>query len=326
MVFYSYEFRTQQVYGKAMSGKAMSQMTKKKLALFLVLTTALSAVFHVVIARAGSIRANSGLYVAGLMWSPGAAALVTQLVTEGSLRGLGWRWGKTRYQLLSIALPLAIVSVTYAVIWLTGLGGFPDPAFVEEQIMGQLDFEVSQTQAILIYAVVSATYGLAASSLTALGEEIGWRGFLVPELARPSNFTKTALISGTIWAVWHYPGMVFADYGSEAPIWYGMICFTVMAVAFSVIMAWIRLRSGSVWTAMFLHAAHNVFVQRIFTPLTADTGVTEYVIDEFGAGLAIVYAMVAFVFWRMRDRLQETSDAENVKMGDESRPTSPAYA
>jgi membrane protease YdiL (CAAX protease family) len=299
-------------------------MTRNKLALFLVLTAALSAVFHVLIARAGSIGANGGLYVAGLMWSPGVAALVTQLVTEGKLRGLGWRWGKTRYQLLSIALPLVIVSLTYAVVWLTGLGGFPDPAFVEEEIMGQLDFEVSQTQAILIYAVVSATYGLAASSLTALGEEIGWRGFLVPELAQMSSFTKTALISGVIWALYHMPAILFADYNSAAPLWYGLICFTVMAIGASVVMAWIRLKSGSLWTAMFFHAAHNVFIQMIFSPLTTDTGVTEYVIDEFGAGLAIVYGVVAFVFWRMRDQVEDVPQAEGVERRSEKRVRSVA--
>ena len=301
----------------------MRQMTRRKLALFLVLTAALSAVFHVLIAGAGSIRANSGLYVAGLMWSPGVAALVTQLATEGNLRGLGWRWGKTRYQLLSVALPLVIVSLTYAVIWLTGLGGFPNPAFVEDEIMGQLDFEVSQTQAILIYAVVSATYGLAASSLTALGEEIGWRGFLVPELARVSSFTRTALISGVIWALYHVPAILFADYNSEAPLWYGVICFAVMAVGASVVMAWIRLKSGSVWTAMFFHAAHNVFIQMIFTPLTTDTGMTAYVIDEFGAGLAVAYAAMAFIFWRMREPVEDVPQPVALERRGESPARSP---
>ena len=46
----------------------MSKMTKKKLVLFLALTAALSAVFHVLIAQAGTMRASGGLYVAGLMF------------------------------------------------------------------------------------------------------------------------------------------------------------------------------------------------------------------------------------------------------------------
>ena len=105
---------------------------------------------------------------------------------------------------------------------------------------------------------------------------------------------------GVIWAVWHYPGILFADYHSQAPLWYAIICFTVMAIALSVVMAWICLKSGSVWTAMFFHASYNVFVQAIFTPLTVDTGPTEYFITEFGAAMAVVYAIVGYVVWRRR--------------------------
>jgi hypothetical protein len=39
-------------------------------------------------------------------------------------------------------------------------------------------------------------------------------------------------------------------------------------------------------------------VQAIFTPLTVDTGPTVYFITEFGAAMAAVYAIVAYVVWR----------------------------
>jgi len=47
--------------------------------------------------------------------------------------------------------------------------------------------------------------GLVQSLATALGEEIGWRGFLVPELFKTMGFTSAALFSGVVWACWHYP-------------------------------------------------------------------------------------------------------------------------
>jgi membrane protease YdiL (CAAX protease family) len=49
---------------------------------------------------------------------------------------------------------------------------------------------------------------------TVIGEEIGWRGFLVPEFAKTQSFPATALITGFIWAIWHYPVLLFADYHS----------------------------------------------------------------------------------------------------------------
>ena len=279
----------------------MNKETRKRLGLFVGLTAAFSTVFLVLIGRAGTMQAAGGFYVAGLMWCPGLAALLTQLLTRGTLRGLGWQWGKTRYQLLSLAVPALVISVAYGLIWLAGLGAFPDPGFVE-QISEQVEFPVSEAGVIAIYAAVSGTFGLVTTFLPALGEEIGWRGFLVPELWNSLGFAGTSLVSGLIWAVWHYPAMVVADYGSGVPLWYGMVCFTVMAVGLSFVMAWMRLRSGSVWTAAFAHTAHNVLVQTIFTPLTADTGPTAYWIDEFGAGLAIAYGVAALLFWRLKER------------------------
>lgn len=283
----------------------MHKKTKRKILIFTVLTAVFSAVFHVLIAGQGALRSNGNMYVIGLMWSPGIAALMTQLLVDGTLKGLGWQWGKTRYQLLSIVLPIFLVALTYGIVWLTGLGGFPNQDFLVNYVEPQLDFEATYVQAILIYVAVTGIFGLVGTSFTALGEEIGWRGLLVPELNKITNFTGTALISGVIWAVYHYPAIIFADYRNETPLWYNLICFSVMIIAFSVIMAWIRLKSGSVWTAVFLHASHNVFVQSIFTPLTFDTGPTEYVIDEFGIGLAVIYLVVAVIVWRIRGRLPD---------------------
>jgi|GEM_PF-3012956 len=43
-----------------------------------------------------------------------------------------------------------------------------------------------------------------------LGEEIGWRGLLVPDLYRlTSNFAATCMIGGLVWAAWHYPELIY---------------------------------------------------------------------------------------------------------------------
>ena len=275
---------------------------KKKLGIFFGLTVLFSGVFYFLIARAGTMQAQGGLYVFGLMSAPGISALMALGLTDRTLRGVGWKWGKTHWQLLSIALPLGLIGIVYGLIWLTGLGGFPNPEFVQE-ITTEIDFPISQRGAILIYALVTSAAGLAGTALPALGEEIGWRGLLAPALYRLTGFTGAALISGLIWAVWHYPGMLLADYHGETPLWFGLLCFTGMAVGFSFVLTWFRLKTGSVWTAMFLHASHNVFVQTIFTPLTADTGPTEFFVGEFGVGLAAGYLTAAVLVWKLREQL-----------------------
>lgn len=256
----------------------------KKILFFVLLTFALSAVPLAVIISAGSMKAAGIIWVVFVMWSPGVAAIITQLVFHKSLRGLGWGWGQTRYQALGYLLPLAYTSVTYALVWLFGLGG------ISERLP-------TGTPRFLLLVVLGPVFNLIATT----GEEIGWRGLLVPELTKLTGYTGASLISGLIWAVWHYPGILFADYNNPAtPRWYSLACFSVMIVGISFGLSWIRLRSGSLWTAAIFHGSHNLYIQAVYDRVTVNTGITPYIIGEFGAGLAIMGLIVAYVFWRKR--------------------------
>ncbi|HXF49184.1 MAG TPA: type II CAAX endopeptidase family protein [Verrucomicrobiae bacterium] len=281
----------------------------KRILIFLLLNFGLSAVFNYLIISSGSFRTGRGMYVLGVMWCPGVAALITCKLCGKSIAELGWRWGKTKYQVASYLIPFGYALVAYLAVWLSGLGGFYNPEFVQSAVR---DFHWGKLPAGLVLFLtvfLTGTLGIIRSTGSALGEEIGWRGFLVPELAKVTSFTNTALISGAVWAVWHYPALLFADYNAGTPAWYGVGCFTIMVIGMSFIFAWMRLKSGSLWTAAFLHASHNLFVQAIFTPLTTDTGKTKYFIDEFGAALAIVSVVVGYIFWRMRHRLEKAEPA-----------------
>ncbi len=79
---------------------------------------------------------------------------------------------------------------------------------------------------IAVGIFLTGTYGLIRSVSSALGEEIGWRGFLVPELSKATSFTLTSLISGIVWSLWHYPILIYGDYNAGTPTWYGLTCFT----------------------------------------------------------------------------------------------------
>lgn len=260
---------------------------------FLALTFAFSTPFYLIEIFYEVSEILSGLVLpAGLMWSPGFAALITCRVYQKNLRGLGWGWGKTRYQLLSYFLPILYCIAVYVPVWVLGLGG------VEHWL-----WEITISDMILL-----ATVGTGLNALFALGEEVGWRGFLVPQLVKQNSFTKTSFISGSIWAIWHFPLIIFVTYGigtDLGTVLYGVICFTGMIIGLSFAFAWIRLKSGSLWTAMFFHASHNLYVQMLFDQLTIDTGITKYITGEFGAGLAIVGVILALIFWRLRSKLPE---------------------
>jgi membrane protease YdiL (CAAX protease family) len=270
----------------------------KKIALFYGLTLLFSNIFNAFVLFGGRMDAGNLLYVTGAMWSPGLAALATKRIFRESIAELPWKWGGARYAWLAYLIPLAYALPVYLIAWLTPLGGFLDADFLKRtaEQFGWSDFPPSLVLALFV--VFTATLGLVGKTSRALGEEIGWRGFLVPELSKVVGFTGVSLISGLMWAAYHFPVLLFADYNKGAPAWYSLTCFTLMVVADSFILAWLTLRSQSLWPAAIFHGSHNLFIQSIFTPLTRDTGPTKYVIDEFGVGLIVTIGIAAILTWR----------------------------
>lgn len=282
----------------------------KKIITFLIITALLSSFFYFLIISFGLgtlLSHNIFLirpYGMALMWSPGIAALLTIRIYRIDLSELGWKWVSTRFQLFSYCIPLLYSSLTYVIIWITGLGGFYNVEFVNSIATSFGWSDLSPQLCILFYFILIGIVGMVDYSAFALGEEIGWRGFLVPELFKLTSYTKTSLISGVLWALWHYPAILFSTYNGGTPFWFSLTCFTIMIVSSCFIYTWMRIKSNSLWTGVFLHASHNLFIQRIFTPLTRDTGNTEFIIDEFGAGLAIASIIVGFIFWKKRHQLR----------------------
>jgi membrane protease YdiL (CAAX protease family) len=179
----------------------------------------------------------------------------------------------------------------------------PQPEFLAEISSTYGISNINPTIVILIYSAIATIVGLFGSLLSATGEEIGWRGVFVPELAKVTTFPKVVLISGAVWAVWHMPAIFFADYNIPGiPTWYAGLMFTIMVLGISFAFAWLRLKSGSLWTAAILHASHNLFIQVIFTPLTLQNKITPFIIDEFGVGLALAGVLVAWFFIRKNNK------------------------
>lgn len=253
---------------------------QQELVTFLALTVALSSIFYAIIIGRHSLSAGGGLFVLALMWCPGVSALVTRLIFQHDGRGEGWRWGRTRYELAGYLLPLAYAIPAYGAVWLSGFGAVD---------LGR--FQTNPLRFVLLGTLVSVC--------SATGEELGWRGFLVPKLAEGTTFTRVALVSGIIWSAWHVPLIVFADYNGGTPAAYSIACFVVMVIAISFPLAWLRLRSGSVWPAALLHASHNLYIQGFFDRVTVDTGITEYLTGEFGAALALTTVVTGIIFWRL---------------------------
>jgi membrane protease YdiL (CAAX protease family) len=101
------------------------------------------------------------------------------------------------------------------------------------------------------------------------GEEFGWRSYLQPRAGRRP--VPAALVTGVIWGVWHYP-LVFTDYTGYSNPFLGIATWTLQTVLLSIILAWLFLRSGSVWVPCLAHAGTNMIIGTFSKMLLIDGG------------------------------------------------------
>ena len=260
---------------------ATRQQVIRRIVTFVVLAFALSTVGY----TATIVSGETSLL---LLVAPGLAALITRFIYYRNFRDLGWGLPKLRFALVAYALPILVSGSVFVLAWL----------FAGYYTTGNTDTPVLQG------FITTATVGVLALAVLSFGEELGWRGFLVPELAKITNFTKVALISGLIWAVWHWPLILFAadvtDF-DKTPAWFTLPVFSVTLVAAATVMAWLTLRTRSLWPAVILHGSQNAITQNFFSEYTTQTGNSVYYVSEVGALIAIAWSVVAYLFWRARN-------------------------
>lgn len=269
---------------------------KRVIATYLILVFALSSIFWYILSARPQWAIWTGIIrysVLLLMWCPAFAAIATRLALQRNLEGFGWKIGEIRWWLLAMVIPIVVGFVMFGTAWISGAA-----PFLPEKALALL--ALPALQAILI--------ALVDNVFSAAGEEIGWRGLLVPELGRFSTFTWIAIISAVIWFSWHLPLMLVGVYGDGSM--YSIVMFFLSMIGGSTLFAWMRLRSGSIWPAALLHGFWNYFIQVFYPGITATTEAGAAMLGEFGWYVVLISIVIGLLFWYLRDRLPELPRAE----------------
>ena len=222
------------------------QLARRGVVLFLILVVAFDVVLTVV-----TVVTGNPIWILVLMWSVAVASLICRLVLREGIRDVSFRFGGKRtaaYLAAAVLFPLVVGFIAYGIAWTTGLATFTPTS--------------EGLPRLLLFV---ATVGTVVGFVTAAGEEIGWRGYLLTRLI-DAGVPRPVLVSGVIWGLWHVPlivaGVYIADSGQSRLL--TVLLFMVTVISFGVIIARFRLATGSVWPAVVLHAAWNSIIQQGF--------------------------------------------------------------
>jgi membrane protease YdiL (CAAX protease family) len=227
--------------------------------------------------ESGELPSNSIFFV--LMMAPTAGALLA-LVGGGRIQ-----FGRPNLWLLAGLLPAVVA-----------LGAY---------LLGAAAGWFTEDAGVLGAAVVGAPVAILTASISALGEEIGWRGFLWPTLRRHGSFWRITLIVGAIWWLYHVPLILVGWYGTIS----GLPAFTVAIAGFTMFVGVITDRSRAVWPSMIAHGAWNGLVATSFAVSEGTTRVPAFagsdaLLGEFGWLAAVSMLLLGSVsaWWHLTHR------------------------
>ena len=203
-----------------------------------------------------SLNQPAALLLGGYMWMPALASLLTRLLTCQGFSGLGLRphiRGKGKYYWWGWSLPVGFSLAGVAVYFALFPGRFA------------LNLQFPQLEGSTLLAVLLAGRMVLVVPVNVftgvIGEELGWRGYLFPQLCKLTTPGWAAVISGLIWGVWHTPLICMGwDYGLDYPgyPWAGVAVLTLCCVAMSAWTGWLTCRAGCIWPATLFHSGINV--------------------------------------------------------------------
>lgn len=276
----------------------------------------------------------AAVVLAAMMLAPGVSTLVVCLVARVPARGERARFlglwplrpaGRTvGFLVAAVFVPPLVVAATVfgsAALGLVRLDlvGFSGLASAIEQ--AGVDPSLVPIQAVVVGQLVAIPLGALINAVPAFGEEIGWRGWLLPAL-RPLGVWPALLATGALWGLWHAP-VILLGYNFARDDVAGVLLMVAGCVAWGVLLGWSRLRTGSVWPAVVAHGALNASAGMLGVLAAAGQSPDPALVGPLGAVSWLVLAVVVGVLaatGQFRRGVLEPAPAAAGSAGDHDAP------
>ena len=258
----------------------MVQRMKKQILLYLALTLVLTWGAAVALTVAGAPDVVVAAAASGLMLVPALCVILTRLATGEGVRELYLRpnfQDNFLFYLAAWFLPSVVTTFGMLAYFLVFPGNF-DYGFTQmSQIMEDRGFDMTVTSIdAVFYSLVVNNIFIAPliNALLALGEELGWRGYLLPKLREFLPHWKAILVTGLLWGVARAPlALLGVNYGVDYPgyPWGGMLAQVVWCLVIGIFLGYLTVRVDSVLPAALASGAITAF-QPMGGYLTLDGG------------------------------------------------------
>ena len=207
----------------------------------------------------GSLGNMANLICTLGMLCPATGVLITRYITKEGFRlsgenslmlGIDLKNGKFVFYIFALIIP-----------WVYTELGHLMSIIIQPECFDKEFFRtaVDDVRIVYIYPLMAFVSGVLFS-IGGLGEELGWRGYMMPKLIKLCGLPKAVVVGGIIWGAWHWPlTYVGHNFGTDYKGYpfAGFAAMAILAVFMGILLTYVTIKTGSVWPAAFLHAVNN---------------------------------------------------------------------
>ena len=220
----------------------------KRLGIYLLIVFAFM-LFYILCAKLMH-QSNTVYYIIYMIFSfsPAIASLIARFVTKEGFRDMKLHMhltGNIRYYLLAFGLPLICLSAMFLL-----------PVIVSGHAdwLGGFTFGNVLSNAFLLISFS------AVQSISLLGEELGWRGYMNQKMEPLLGTVGTCLVGGIVWGVWHFPMDIagyFGGNGTFSEVLVSTFGRLAMLTCFGAFLMWLTKKTDSVFPSVIAHFMYN---------------------------------------------------------------------
>lgn len=239
---------------------------KKRLIIFTALTIVIAWLVFLLIPICG-LTYGSGFSVvilAAAMFVPALCNVLTRLITKEGFKNMYLRphfKGHMRDYLLVYFGPAALLFLGGAVYFLIFPSSFdPELTVLKGLVASGGKQGLTASTLLIVQILIFVITGPIVNIIPTMGEELGWRGYLLPKLRIFLPDRVALVITGAIWGFWHLPIIVMGhNYGSGywGYPWLGILDMIVFCVALGIIEGYISIKLQSAIPAAMIHSTVN---------------------------------------------------------------------
>ena len=239
---------------------------KKRLIIFIVLTIILAWIVFLLVPICGLTYGSGAAVVilAVAMFMPALSNLLTRLITKEGFGNMYLRphlKGHVKEYLLLYFGPTVLLVLSGALYFLIFPGSFdPELTTLKGMVASSGKQGLAVSTLLIVQTLIFVVIGPIVNIIPTMGEELGWRGYLLPKLRIFLSDRTALIITGAIWGIWHLPVIVMGhNYGTGywGYPWLGILAMIVFCVVLGIIEGYISIKLESVIPAAMIHSTVN---------------------------------------------------------------------